>query len=124
MTFPDAEQVAQELFGDLGYACKWLPDDFDGSLPIIAIARVGGTDDGVTDYAELQVDSWAVDRPGAWALASQVRDRVDSLVYGGDVGSVFVDHAETMIAGQMIPTESPDDRRVTQRIRMDMRRPM
>ncbi|MGK9270495.1 DUF3168 domain-containing protein [Williamsia muralis] len=124
--YPDAEQVAQNLFTTLGYACKWLPDpdQFDSKLPIIAVARVGGTDDGVTDRAELQIDTWAKDRPGAWALASQVRERINALVYGGDVDGVWIDHAEVLVAGQLIPTEMPDDRRVTQRVRIDMRRPL
>lgn len=122
--YPDAEQVAENLLADLGYACKWLPDDLEANLPVLLVTRIGGTDDGVTDRAEVQVDVWHVDRPQAWALASKVRDRINALASGGDVAGVWVDHARALVAGQQIPTENPDDRRVVQTVRIDMRPPL
>lgn len=122
--YPDAEQVAEDLVTDLGYACKWLPEPLDDHLPVLLVTRTGGTDDGITDRAEVQIDVWHVDRPQAWALASKVRDRINSLASGGDVAGVWVDHARVLVAGQQIPTEDIDDRRVVQTVRIDMRPPL
>lgn len=122
--FPDAEQVAQDMLTDLGWACKWLPKELIEHLPVIMVTRVGGTDDGVTDRAEIQVDVWHVDRSQAWALASRVRERVREFGYGGMVGDIYVDQAVLIQAGQQIPTEDPDDRVVTQLVRLDMRPPL
>lgn len=116
MTFPDVEQVAEDLANLHGYGCKYLPQDFDERLAagqaIILVARIGGRDDGVTDRALVQFAVWGKDRPTAWGTSQAIQTALHDLRYGGLVGDVFVDTTSTAAGKVQVPDLDPDDRRV------------
>lgn len=116
LSFPDTEQVAEDLAAPFGYACKYLPEDFDERIrngqAVILVARVGGKDDGVTDRALIQVSVYGVDRATAWDTSRAIQTSVLALQWGGQVGAVFVDTASTAAGRIQIPDVDPDDRRV------------
>lgn len=124
--YPDAEQVLEDLTADIGYSCKYLPADFDQRLDsgeaVILISRVGGNDDGVTDRAWVQTAVWGRDRPTARKAADKVAAAVASLVYGGQVGSVWVDTTATRQGQVQVPDLDPDDRRILAVYQVETRR--
>lgn len=126
LSFPDLEQVAEDLAAPYGYACKFLPEDFDARISsgeaVILVARVGGTDDGVTDRALIQVAVYGVDRPTAWDTSRAIQTSVQALQWGGQVGDVFVDSTSTAAGRIQVPDVDPDDRRVITIYQLEARR--
>lgn len=126
LSFPDTEQVAEDICAPFGYACKFLPEDFDTRLEageaVILVARVGGTDDGVTDRALIQVAVYGIDRPTAWDTSRAIQTSIMALQYGGQVGDVYVDTTATAAGRIQVPDVDPDDRRVITIYRIDTRR--
>lgn len=126
MEFPDLEQVVEDVAAPYGYACKFTPEDFDQRLDageaVILVARVGGTDDGITDKALIQVAVWGGTRPIAWGVAQNVAGAIRALQYGGQVGSVFIDTTSTAVGRIQVPDQEPDDRRVIAVYQFDARR--
>jgi hypothetical protein len=119
--FPDAERVAVELLHPLAPAMVVTPRQI--TEPIIQVRRVGGTDDGVTDFARIEVGCIAFTRHEAWHLAEAVRQRIlnaRATVHGG----ALIDRTAVEIAPQQIPDENPDIRRVVATYRLSMRRPL
>lgn len=116
LSFPDLEQAMEDVAAPFGYACKYLPEDFDARLEagqaVILVARVGGTDDGVTDRALIQVAVYGVDRATAWDTSRAIQTSVQALQWGGQVGDVYVDTTSTATGRVQIPDVDPDDRRV------------
>ena len=126
LSFPDLEQVAEDLAAPYGYACKFLPEDFDARLEsgqaVILVARVGGKDDGVTDRALIQVAVYGKDRPTAWDTSRAIQTSILALQWGGQVGDVFVDSTSTAAGRIQVPDVDPDDRRVITIYQVDARR--
>lgn len=124
-SFPDVEQLMQELCSGFAEAYKFLPDELEDMLndsPVALVERVGGVSDGVTDRALVQVTVWGKDRPTAWHVSGLIGDAVDSLRFGGVAGGVFVDTTERATGAIQVPTDDPDERRVTATYRIDVRR--
>ena len=126
LSFPDLEQVAEDLCAPYGYACKFLPEDFDQRLEagqaVILVARVGGKDDGVTDRALIQVAVYGGDRATAWDTSRAIQTSILALQWGGQVGDVFVDSTSTAAGRIQVPDVDPDDRRVITIYQVDARR--
>lgn len=124
--FPDVEQVGEDLANLHGYGCKYLPAEFDQLLEsgqaVILVARVGGTDDGVTDRALVQFAVYGIDRPTAWNTSQALQTSVRSLQWGGQVGAVYVDSTATAAGRVQVPDVDPDDRRVITVYQIDTRR--
>lgn len=124
MSFPDVETIAQALIAPYADAYKWLPDDLDKVLeagPVAIVERVGGSMDGVTDRAEVQVSVWAATRNAAWEAIRNIAEEFNRLRFGGRVAGVFVDTTEQISGGIQIASNDPDERRVNAIFRLDVR---
>ena len=108
LVWPDAEQVFIDLVDDLGYACGDLPkaEAFSASLPIIWIARTGGSSDGITDRPILDVDCIAMTRRAASEVAQAVRGRVFSSP-GTAPGGFLIDSASELTGRSPRPDVDP-----------------
>lgn len=126
LSFPDVEQIMEDLGNLHGFGCKYLPEDFDQRLAagqaVILVARIGGTDDGVTDKALVQVAVYGKDRPTAWGASQGLQNSLHDLRYGGQVGDAYVDTTATAAGKVQIPDVDPDDRRVIAVYQIDTRR--
>lgn len=122
-SYPDAEDVVTTLLSDLGYACTFLPgkDEWDDLVPIIAVNRVGGGSDGITDRPLLQIGVLAATRTAAWEVAGKCRDRI--LASGNSrVGGVLIDATRESQGVQQFPDLNPDNRFVASTYQFDFRR--
>lgn len=72
LRFPDAEKVFRDLYTPLAHTVTVFDPSFE--RPVILVQRVGGSDDGFTDYARMSVTVFADTREEAWALAGEVRE--------------------------------------------------
>lgn len=123
VSFPDAEAVLLAMLDDLGYTCTFLPDQaqWEELAPIIAINRVGGGADTITDRPLIQVGVFAATRPRAWQVAGQCRDRI--LASGGTrVDGVLVDSARENQGVQQFPDLNPDNKFVASTYQLSFRR--
>lgn len=89
--------------------------------PVIRVQRIGGSDDGVSDFPRIEVAAYGADRQQAWALAEQCRQAIlasPRTVVGGQL----VDNARTDTPAQQVPYDQPDVRRVVALYRLTWRR--
>lgn len=126
LSFPDMEQVAQDICERVCPTFKFLPDDLEQMItqgPVCLVERVGGSPaDGVTDRATVQVSVWAATRPRAWATATAISNMMDTFTWGGMVGAVWVDQIVRDTGEQQVFTGDPDERRVVMSFRIDARK--
>jgi hypothetical protein len=124
----DIELIMLDLLEPLGGPNTTVTHtDEDFTPPAIQVQRVGGTDDGVTDRAQVQVTCFGATRVAAWQLNNQVQQRVLSVSGGGVVSGDYVtgaviDHTETTASGRQLPYTNPDMRTVVSEFRVDTRR--
>lgn len=119
--FPDAEGVMLALLAPVASTVVVSPVAMDE--PLIQVRRTGGSDDGVTDHARIEVECVAFDRHNAWRLAECVRQRV--LAAGATVqDGALIDRTTVETAPQQVPEDNPDIRRVVATYRLAMRRPL
>ena len=117
--FPDAEAVVIDLLEPVAPGYTELPHDFDPDA--IRVTRTGGSDDGVTDYALVEVTSFGSSRARAWQMDGEVRQLV--LAAGGTaVNGVLVDYTRTATPSQQLPDPRDDLRVVTSSYRLAFRR--
>lgn len=118
--FPDAEAVVIDILEPVAPGYTELPDGF---LPdAIRVTRTGGSDDGITDYALVEVTSFGSSRARAWQMDGEVRQRV--LAAGGTaINGVLVDQSRTATPSQQLPDPRDDVRVVTSSYRLAFRRP-
>ncbi|MEV6906741.1 hypothetical protein [Amycolatopsis sp. NPDC051071] len=84
--------------------------------------RVGGSDDGITDYPRMEIACYDKDRAQAWQLAEQCRQLVLGSVKTR-VGGVLVDNARTDNPPTQVPYSTSENvRRVQSFYRMTWRR--
>lgn len=77
--WPDPEVALIAVLGDLAPVSVAVPADPQGTyswLPFITANRIGGSDDRVTDDAQMAVDVFAASKGAASKLAEQVRQRL------------------------------------------------
>lgn len=124
--YPDAEDLVCQLLDDVGHTVTFLPDNaeqlIDNGTPVILVERIGGTDDGVTDRAELLVTVWGRTRPDAWRAGREVRRIIDTYSRGGVVAGMFIDATRTTESATQLAIDDPDERRVVASYRVDSRR--
>jgi hypothetical protein len=92
--FPDAETVLLALLESLAPTVTATPADL--VAPLIRVQRVGGSDDGITDYPRMEIACHGKDRAQAWQLAEQCRQLI--------LGSI-----RTRVAGVLIDTVRTDN---------------
>lgn len=126
MLFPDAEVLVADMLGSVGTVVMFLPENaqkrIDSGEVFVLVQRVGGSDDGVTDRAEVMVTCWADTRPNAWSAARRVKSVVDQFSTGGRVGDTWVDATWCIQSGVQLASDDPDERYVSQQFRVDTRR--
>ncbi|MFC8182403.1 hypothetical protein ACFULT_26325 [Rhodococcus sp. NPDC057297] len=130
VSFPDVELVLLSLLDEFGYTCTFLPDDKDPVsglpmwktlLPVIAVNRVGGGTDGITDRPLVQVGVFADTRQQAWSVSGQCRNKI--LASGGTrVDGVLVDSARESQGVQQFPDLNPDNKFVASTFQLSFRR--
>lgn len=135
MTFPDVPKAVAHLVADLvqpGYVPGSMPDradiatppDLQAQLPFVRVGRTGGTDDGVTDTATVEVDCFAATRDEALAVAEAVRDRL-TLSYNlvnVDGSTVLLEQASTAVGPRDMPWLATGVRRLNAVYRIGTRR--
>lgn len=120
--YPDAEAVVMTLLEPRALTVTSLPPGFDP--PIILVERVGGAPDleNYSDYPQVQVTTYGVNRPEAWAIAAlcQVDILASPLTV---VAGVLIEDATIRVGGEQQPDLDPDDRRVsfTCQLSLDLR---
>ena len=117
--FPDAEAVVIDLLEPVAPGYTELPDNFTPDA--IRVTRTGGSDDGITDYALVEVTSFGSSRARAWQMDGAVRQWI--LAAGGtSVNGVLVDLTRTATPSQQLPDPREDLRVVTSSYRLAFRR--
>lgn len=105
--FPDIEDVLTVLLEDLADTGTETPPTFTEDF--IRVRRLGGRDDGITDFANVDIECFSLRRSTAVALAESVRQRV----IGGPhhVNGAVIDGATTNSGPSPLPWDDPKVRR-------------
>lgn len=94
-------------------ACTDLPADLLQVLPVVQVARIGGTDSSVSlDVATVDVDSYAASRQAANELAGQVRHALLFALPGAAAAGGVVTRVQTLSAPAWRPYDNTTLRRV------------
>lgn len=118
--YTDAEAVVLSLLAELAPTVTQLPDDI--THPVIQVQRVGGVDDGHTDFPRIEVQVFAPTRREAWALSLRAQQVVLAAARTV-VDGALIDGAETVTPAQQVPYGNPDTRRVLATYELALRRP-
>jgi hypothetical protein len=116
----DAEKVVMVLLAPIAPTVTSTPNPL--VAPVIRVQRVGGSDDGMTDYPRVEVAVYGSDRAQAWDLAEKARQTIlaspRSVVNGQ-----LIDNAKTDTPATQTPYDNADIRRVVAQFRFAWRRP-
>lgn len=120
--FPDIELAVHAMLEETGARrVTSLPEAYNGEGEIILIQRVGGNDNGVTDFPRVAITTFAPERARSRQLSEEVRQRV--LASGRTRwNGATIDSADTETA----PVEGPpimDARALPAVYRFSLRRP-
>lgn len=96
--------------------------------PVIRVNRLGGPDDGLTDYPQLEVLCFGADRTDSWRLAEQCRQYVlaarhTEVILPDGLFRVVIDHSLTTTSAEQIPWPDTAQRPVVATYELQMRRP-
>ncbi len=127
--FPDIEDVLMAYLSAIAPTDTVVPPKgVDG----IEIARVGGTDDGITDYPRVEITCYAEDRNTCKNMAEDVRQamqndviRANPIEYddGQLAWSVQIDRSDTDTPAENVGYKNPERRRKPAFYRLALRRP-
>lgn len=118
--FPDVEEAVTALLDPVAPSVTSTPASF--TPPMVQVQRVGGEDDGITDWPVVQVTCYGGTRAAAWQMAEDCRQRI--LASQGEVpAGILIDFARTVTPSQQIPDPRADLRVVTATYRLGLRRP-
>jgi hypothetical protein len=102
--------VVAAVVADLGTTGGETSTTLQGDLPFIRVRRIGGTDNGVTDIARVDVRVYDADLSDAENLSEAIRQRLISKPYATVHG--VLDRALTEVGPQEVPGPDPDHYRV------------
>jgi hypothetical protein len=119
--WPDAELVMLDLLEATGAPTVTATDE-TLTPPVIQVARIGGSDDGITDRPRVEVECFGATRAQAWALAEQCRQLILA-ASAASVNGALIDRAVSETPAQQLPYANPDVRRVAAVYRLSLRRP-
>ncbi|PTR30595.1 uncharacterized protein DUF3168 [Rhodococcus sp. OK519] len=119
MEFPDAESVVMDLLEQVAFTCTMASPETP--MPHIRVSRVGGTDDDVTDFPEVEVECFAQSAAQAKAMARQCRRLIETAA-ASKVNGILVDDTGCLVGPMQIPDIDPDDRRLIATYQLLMRR--
>lgn len=129
--YPDVEDVLMAYLAPLGYDVDTVvpPDGTEG----IEVVRIGGTDDGITDYPRVEVSCYANNRARVKAMAEDVRQALQNdVIRGAEVNyvdedgyhwHVQVDRCDTDTPPETVGYKNPERRRRPAFYRLALRRP-
>ncbi|APE09705.1 hypothetical protein BO226_11230 [Rhodococcus sp. 2G] len=124
LPFANAEKLVILALEDLGWTdIDPPPEDVEIG---IRVNRVGGTDDGITDYPRFEISCFAPSYDEVNDLSETVRDRM--LALGGEVfvldgRRVTIDFCRTDVPPESTPYENPDRIRKTAWYQAGLMRP-
>lgn len=98
------------------------PDRLELSLPFHRVTRAGGTDDGITDDALVDVETFAATRNEAAKIAEETRQSLLALAAEKSAGAL-VDSVRTARAPGWVDYKNPAVSRYVAAYRMTLRRP-
>ena len=91
-----------------------LPANLADVLPVIQVARFGGSDDFLTlDSANVDIDTFGVSRDAARSLSEQVRSAVRLHLPGYSANGGAVQSVTTISAPRWVPYDNTSLRRFT-----------
>lgn len=97
--------------------------------PAVRVLRVGGRDDGLTDFPRVEIAAYDRSFDDARQLGEQIRQLILDLpgkrvlVPGGPTRGVLVDSAKTDTPPEPIPYDDPQTERAVAYYRLAFRRP-
>ncbi|MDV6277868.1 hypothetical protein R3Q06_30730 [Rhodococcus erythropolis] len=111
--YPNVEDVLMAYLASLAETDTEPPVDDDGIG--IQVNRVGGSDDGITDYPRVIITCHHPDPRGASKLARQVQQRMANIsgidiVVDDEPKPICVDFCRTDTPPESEPYENPDQR--------------
>lgn len=125
--FADVEDVVMALLDPtVAPAVTIPPAGF--TAPLIQVTRVGGADDGLTDYPLVAVTCYGRTYPLAKVMAERCRQIIlasacTAVVVPGIPNGVLIDDAATVSPPAELPADNPDLRRKVASYRLALRRP-
>ncbi len=108
--FARTARVVAAVVADLGTTGGETSTTLQDDLPFIRVRRIGGTDNGVTDIARIDVRVYDGDLSDAEELSETVRQRLISKPHATIHG--VLDRASTEVGPQEVPGPAPDHYRV------------
>lgn len=118
--FPDAEAAVCDLLDPVAATVTTTPASL--APPLVQVQRVGGDDDGITDYPVIAVTCYGATRASAWQMSEHCRQIVLAANCEAP-GGVLIDSAQTMTPSQQVPDPNVNLRVVTATYRLGLRRP-
>ncbi|MBH0121559.1 hypothetical protein I0Q12_19410 [Rhodococcus sp. CX] len=124
--FPDIQEVLMVYLAPLGETDTEPPPTDDGIG--IQINRVGGHDDGISDYPRVQITCHHPDPRGASKLARQVRNLMDriageAIVVEDEPKPICIDSCRVDTPPEAEPYENPDARREVAYYALSLQKP-
>ena len=121
--YADVEAVVvAHLSSTVAATSAALPEDLEGSLPRNRVAVGGGSDDGITDEALVDVESFAGTRAAAADLAEDTRQALLALG-ASNAGGALVDWVRTATRPVWVDYQNPAVHRFVATYRVALRRP-
>lgn len=130
-TFADAEYVALLVLDALTYnsapvpTATTAPPNF--TTPMVLVRRIGGEDDGFTDFPRIQVDVFGPDRGASFTIAEQARQLLLSAERTQwpleDGRTALIDHVLTSSPFEEVADDNQDLRHLVGTYDISMRRP-
>lgn len=109
-SWPLAARVVAEVLDDLGTTGGETTANLKNELPFIRVRRIGGSDDGVTDVARVDVRVYDVDLGDAEDGAETIRQRLISGPAATSHG--VLDRARTEAGPIEVPGPDPENYRI------------
>ncbi|MFD4932347.1 hypothetical protein ACFWMS_26355 [Peribacillus butanolivorans] len=125
--FPDIHDVLMAYLAPLGETDTDPPQEVGGWLGI-QINRVGGHDDGFSDYPRVMITCHAPSPQEASKLARQVRNWMDRIIdadidVDGEPKPISVDECHVDTPPEAEPYENPDARREVAYYALSLQKP-
>lgn len=122
--FPDVAKALVFLLAPLaggdGHAGTEVPADLQDRLDFVRVGRIGGPDNGLTDFPIVDVDFFGATRDSAVAGAEAVRDLLTGSYHF--VNGVLIDTASTPVGPRELPWLGMGVRRFTGTYHLETRR--
>jgi hypothetical protein len=117
--FPDTEVAVLALLAGVASTVTTTPASL--TPPLVQVQRLGGEDDGITDYPVVSVTCYGGSRATAWEMAEECRQLILASPCE-EPGGILIDSARTITPAQQLPDPNTALRVVTATYRLGLRR--